>query len=164
MSGANFASKTRRQRLLAEAIRGTPVTSQDELVGRLARRGLSVTQATVSRDLNELGAFKVRRRNEVCYALPGDAEEPEIREKRLRRLISDWVESVETAANMVVIKTPPGSAHVVGSAIDHAGWPEIAGTIAGDDTLLVVIRDGHKPKKVAARISQTGESMNGRQP
>lgn len=158
MNATNPISKARRLRLVAQTIREGAVSNQDDLVGRLGQRGLAVTQATVSRDLQELGAFKIRRREGLCYALPGDGDEPEIRETRLRRVISDWVESVEVAGNTVVIKTPPGSAHVIGSALDHAGWPEIAGTVAGDDTLLVVIRDGHKAKKLASRISQPGET------
>jgi transcriptional regulator of arginine metabolism len=161
MTALATASKTRRQRMVADAIRQAPVSSQEDLVERLARIGLAVTQATVSRDLNELGAFKVRRGEGIFYALPENAEGPDIKDKRLRRLISDWVESVEAAGNMVVIKTPPGCAHLVGSALDHTSWTEVSGTVAGDDVLLVVVRDGHKAKKVASRIVQMSASADG---
>ena len=135
-------SKPRRRRIVADLIRSGTMVSQEELVERLAAGGLKITQATVSRDLAELGAVKVRRGGAVAYALPGDLGAAELSEARLRRLFADWVESLEVAGTLVVIKTPPGSADVVGAALDGAGRPEIAGCIAGDDTVMVAVRDG----------------------
>ncbi len=145
-------SKARRQHLIGELIRSGPVVNQEDLVERLADQGLAVTQATVSRDLAELGAVKVRRRDVLSYALPGALDAPEIAESRLRRLLTEWVVSVEAAGNLVVIKTPPASAHVVASALDHAGWAQIAGTIAGDDTLMLIVRDGHTAAGLGDRV------------
>ena len=152
MSEELTVSKARRQRLIGELIRSAPVVSQEDLVERLAEQGLAVTQATVSRDLAELGAVKVRRRDVLSYALPGDFDAPEIAETRLRRLLTEWVVGAEAAGNLVVVKTPPATAHVIASALDHAGWPEVAGTIAGDDTLMLIARNGHAAEDLAAKI------------
>ena len=146
-------AKPQRQRRVADLIRREPVLSQEDLVERLAAEGLRVTQATVSRDLAELGAVKVRRDGALCYALPGEGDPATLPEGRVRRLLSEWVERVEPAGPMVVLRTPPGSAHLVASALDHAGWAEIAGTVAGDDTILIVVRDGHTSAGLAAKLS-----------
>jgi transcriptional regulator of arginine metabolism len=146
-------ARPQRLRRVAELIRREPVVSQEDLAGRLAAAGLRVTQATVSRDLAELGAVKVRRDGVLCYALPGDTEAATLPEARVRRLLSEWIERVEAAGPMVVLRTPPGSAHLVASALDHAGWPEIAGTVAGDDTIVIVVRDGHGPASLADKVS-----------
>jgi transcriptional regulator of arginine metabolism len=130
--------KERRQRALAELIRSHALSSQEELGERLTRLGYAVTQATVSRDLEQIGAVKVRRGGQLSYALPEqvrDAPAP-----RLAAVLRDWVRSVDTAGNLVVIKTPPGSAHLVGVALDGADIPEIVGTICGDDTIFVACR------------------------
>ena len=147
------AAKTRRQRKVADLLRTGEVSSQEDLVDRLASEGLSVTQATVSRDLAELGAVRVRRDGRPGYALPEDVEPTQIGEARLTRLLREWLVSAEAAGGMVVLRTPPGSAHVLGSALDHAGWAEIAGTIAGDDTLLLVVRDGFAAGELADKLS-----------
>ena len=154
-------SKARRQGLIGELIRTSPVVSQEDLVERLAEQGLAVTQATVSRDLAELGAVKVRRRDVLSYALPSELDAREIADSRLRRLLTEWVVNVEAAGQMVVVKTPPASAHVVASALDHAGWPQVAGTIAGDDTLMLVLRNGHTAEELAARILAVTGSERG---
>lgn len=135
-------SKPRRQRMLADLIRSRATASQEDLVERLAAGGLKVTQATVSRDLADLRAVKVRRGGAMTYALPGDVDTVEPPETRLRKVFADWVESLEAAGALIVIRTRPGSAHVVGAALDKAARPNIAGCIAGDDTVMVVVRDG----------------------
>jgi transcriptional regulator of arginine metabolism len=145
-------AKARRQRLIADVIRREAVQSQEELVERLAASGVNVAQATISRDLDELGAVKVKRSGVQCYAMPGEAISAELSEARLRRVFSDWVETAESSGSLIVLRTPPGSAHVVGNALDHAGWGEVAGTVAGDDTLLVVIRDGCAVSEMLARM------------
>lgn len=151
-AGAPPISRLRRRRLIADLIRTEPVVSQDDLVERLAATGLRVNQATVSRDLTELGAVKVRRGGVLCYALQGDTGAVEVREDRLRKVLADWLESAEAAGNLIVLRTPPGSAHVIANALDGASWPETAGTIAGDDTLMLVVRDGYAVAEVLDRI------------
>lgn len=142
--------KEQRRRAIAELIRGELLASQEEVAERLAARGYAVTQATVSRDLEQIGAAKVRRDGRLAYALPeGIASSPG---PRLQRVLADWVRSVEAAGNLVVVKTPPGSAHLVGVALDQADWPEVAGTICGDDTIFVAVGEAAKARLVAARI------------
>jgi transcriptional regulator of arginine metabolism len=135
-------SRSRRQKLVAEMIRAGTVASQEELTARLAEHGLAVTQATVSRDLDQLGAIKVKRDGILSYALPDQLGESDWAAAKLQRILGEWVQSVEAAGNLIVLKTPPGSAHLVALAIDQAKLPEIAGTISGDDTLFLAVRDG----------------------
>jgi transcriptional regulator of arginine metabolism len=145
-------AKARRQRLIADLIKSDTVQSQEELVERLASSGVHVAQATISRDLDELGAVKVKRAGVQCYAMPGEAISAELSQQRLKRVFSDWVETAEASGCLIVLRTPPGSAHVVGNALDHAGWKEIAGTVAGDDTLLVVVRADFQAADILARM------------
>lgn len=100
-----------------------------------------MTQATVSRDLEQLGAIKARRDGRVAYALPDDLPGATTSERRHRALFSEWVRSAEAVGQLVVVRTPPGSAHLVGVAIDEARRPEIAGTICGDDTIFIAVRE-----------------------
>ncbi|HEV2594731.1 MAG TPA: arginine repressor [Sphingomicrobium sp.] len=134
--------KERRQRALAELIRSSTFASQEELADRLAAGGFEVTQATISRDLEQIGAVKVRRKGQLSYAL-ADEVRGHVRggpDPRLAAVFRDWVRSVEPAANLVIIKTPPGSAHLVGVVLDQSEMPEIAGTICGDDTIFIACR------------------------
>ena len=110
--------KERRQRAIADLIRANALSSQEELAERLGALGFAVTQATISRDLEQIGAVKVRRDGQLSYALP--ETRPQRRAcPRLAAVFRDWVRSVEPAGNLVVIKTPPGSAHLVGVALDQ---------------------------------------------
>jgi transcriptional regulator of arginine metabolism len=147
-------SKTQRQHRIAKLLEEQAVASQPELVRLLAAEGMRATQATVSRDLEDLGAVKVRvRGGETVYAIPELARERVAPEDHLRRVLGDWVVEVASSANLAVLRTPPGSAHVVGSALDRAGLPEIIGTVAGDDTVLVVASENAGGAKVAKRLS-----------
>lgn len=145
--------KTQRQHRVAKLLETNSVTSQTQLVELLEADGVRATQATVSRDLDELGAVKVRvPGGESVYAIP---ELPHTRvapEDHLRRMLSDWVADIGSSGNLVVLRTPPGSAHVVGSALDRSGLPEILGTVAGDDTVLVVVADGTDGASFAATL------------
>ncbi len=115
------------------------MTSQQRLVELLLQAGVEATQATVSRDLEEIGAVKVRAAGgESVYAVPDLPKDRVAPEEHLRRVLGDWVVEVTYSANLVVVRTPPGSAHVVASALDRAGLAEILGTVAGDDTIIVV--------------------------
>ena len=141
-------ARQKRQKAIAELIRGEPLGSQEEVTARLASLGFAVTQATVSRDLDQLGAIKVKRGGILSYALPEQLGDSDWAASRLARIFAEWVHSVEAAGNLLVLRTPPGSAHLVGLALDQARLPEVAGTICGDDTLFVALRDGVNPAAV----------------
>ena len=129
-------SLTERRRLaLAQLIRSHALTSQSEVADRLCELGFAATQATVSRDLEQIGAVKVRRAGQPAYALPDQLRE--VPAARLDRIFRDHVVTIATAGNLVVIRTQPGSAHVVGVALDQSQLPDIVGTICGDDTIFV---------------------------
>lgn len=146
-------SKTQRQHKVAYLLEKEEVQSQAELVQLLAEQGVEATQVTVSRDLEELGALKVRRPGGLLvYALPGDAQMPPSRESQLRRVLSEWVADIASSSNLVVVRTPPGCAHVVASALDRAGLSGVAGTLAGDDTVLVVAAEGVPGATVARAL------------
>jgi transcriptional regulator of arginine metabolism len=137
-----------------------PVRSQEELADLLAQRGVKVTQATLSRDLEELGAVRLRGQEGVLvYALPGEpgpgglaglgavlaggpfapsAADPAA---RLARIAAELLISAEASANLVVLRTPAGAAQLLASAVDHADWPSVLGTVGGDDTVVVIARD-----------------------
>ncbi len=152
-------AKPQRQHRVARILAERPVTSQAQVVELLAAEGVVATQATVSRDLEELGAVKVRSASgESVYAIPEDAaSRPGGRpasDEHLRRVAGEWVVEVAHSGNIVVLRTPPGSAHVVGSAIDRAGVPGVLGTVAGDDTVLVVASERQGGRSVARRLSR----------
>lgn len=138
--GETIRGKGQRQRAIAELIRSQLIGSQDELAEQLARLGYKAAQATVSRDLEELGAVKVRGSGGVGYAMPGAIRSQPLQRSRLEAIFGEWVLSIETAANLLVIKTQPGSAHLVAAAIDQAELPAVVGTVSGDDTLFVAAR------------------------
>jgi len=146
-------AKTQRQHRIARLLEDHAVSSQSHLVELLAADGVIATQATVSRDLEELGAIKVRMPGgNTVYAVP-EFESRMESEDHLKRVFGDWVVQVSHSANLVVVRTPPGSAHVVASAIDRAGLSDIVGTVAGDDTILVVAAEQVGGAKVAEQLS-----------
>lgn len=142
--------KDRRQRAIADLIRHNMLSSQEELAERLGDLGYAVTQATISRDLETLGAVKLRRDGQLRYALPDGAKAAV--PPGMAAVLSDWVRSIDTAANLVVLKTPPGSAHLVGVVLDQSGWEEIVGTICGDDTIFAACRSGEQAELLAAKL------------
>ena len=148
----NADLRSRRQKAIAEMIRSGALCSQDEVTSRLAELGYAVTQATVSRDLDQLGAVKVKRGGVLAYALPDQISGSDWAAARLEHILSEWVQSVEAAGNLIVIKTPPGSAHLVALALDQSALPEIAGTVSGDDTLFLAVRDGVTVDTIANRF------------
>ncbi len=146
-------SKTQRQHRIARLLQDQPVSSQAQVVDLLASEGVEATQATVSRDLDELGAVKVRiGGGELVYAVPEYEDRVEPGE-HLKRVFGEWVVEVTHSANVVVVRTPPGSAHVVASALDRAGLADVIGTVAGDDTILVVAAEELGGAKLAGRLS-----------
>ena len=146
--------KTQRQHLVSRIIESTPVANQQALVDLLASEGVVATQATVSRDLEDLGAIKVRMPGgDSAYAIPALPKEQRAPEDHLRRVFGDWVVEVSCSDNLVVVRTPPGSAHVVASALDRSGLESVLGTVAGDDTILIVVAADVGGAAIAARLS-----------
>jgi transcriptional regulator of arginine metabolism len=146
-------NKPQRQHLVAKLIEQNVIHNQVQLVELLAVEGVVATQATVSRDLDDLGAIKIRvQGGESAYALPELPSEQFVPEDHLRRVLGDWVVEVGASGNVVVLRTPPGSAHVVGSALDRVGLVEILGTVAGDDTVLVIVTESSSATEVADRL------------
>ena len=146
-------SKSQRQYLLAKILQEQAVSSQVKLVELLKSEGVDVTQATLSRDLEELGAVKVRVPvGDSVYAIPDNPTERVLPVDYLRRVLGEWLVEVSVSNNIVVLKTPPGSAHVVASAVDRAGLSEIIGTVAGDDTVLLVAASDTTGEKVSEKL------------
>jgi transcriptional regulator of arginine metabolism len=148
---AQPVSKNARHARITSLIRDRGVRSQSELGDLLAAEGLSTTQATLSRDLEELGAVKVRGTDgsAAVYLIPEDGHAPlrlaEQAPERLKRLLRELLTGADASGNLVVLRTPPGAAQFLASAFDRSGLPEIVGTIAGDDTILVVAREAEPP-------------------
>jgi transcriptional regulator of arginine metabolism len=147
--------KPQRQHRILRILEAQAVSSQVQLAQLLEAEGIVATQATVSRDLEELGAVKVRiPGGTMAYAIPDFTRgERTSSDDHLKRLMSEFVLEVAHSANIVVLRTPPGSAHVVGSAIDRAGLADILGTVAGDDTLFLVVKDSVGGASVAADLA-----------
>jgi transcriptional regulator of arginine metabolism len=132
-------SKVQRQQTIARLIEQNQVTNQPQLVDLLAGEGITATQATVSRDLEDLGAVKVRvPGGATVYAVPEFAPERVAPLDHLRRVMGEWVAEVTNSGNLVVVRTPPGCAHVVASALDRSNLEGLLGTVAGDDTMLCI--------------------------
>jgi transcriptional regulator of arginine metabolism len=146
-------SKHRRQHRISQILANEVVTSQEQLVRLLADDGVESTQATVSRDLDDLGAVKVRvSGGESVYAIPEHPADRVVPVDQLRRVMGEWVVEVESSGNLVVLRTPPGSAHVVASALDRTGIEGSIGTVAGDDTLMVVAAEGTTGENLAVTL------------
>jgi transcriptional regulator of arginine metabolism len=138
--------KNQRQYRVANLLEQHSVTSQAQLIELLADEGCVVNQATISRDLEELGAVKVRvPGGESVYAIAEFPSQRSVTADHLRRVLGEWVVEVARSGDLLVMRTPPGSAHVVGSAVDRSDMIDILGTVAGDDTILVVAVEGAGP-------------------
>jgi transcriptional regulator of arginine metabolism len=156
-------TRSARQARIAELIDAAPVTSQTQLAALLAESGIEVTQATLSRDLEELGAVKLRGSDgaPASYVLPPEnaplrpARSPA--PPRLARLLGDLLTAAEGSANLAVLRTPPGAAQFLASALDKVALPDVLGTIAGDDTVLVVSREPDGGPALADRLRVLAE-------
>jgi transcriptional regulator of arginine metabolism len=148
-------SKPQRQYRIAEYLQHEVVGSQAQLVDLLAADGIEATQATVSRDLDELGAVKSRLPGgDVAYVVPAQPHDQVAPAEHLRRVCREWIAGIDSSANIVVVRTPPGSAHMVGSAIDRAGWQDVIGTVAGDDTVMVIAAEGVAGFEIADELRE----------
>ena len=133
-----------RRTQILDLLRADPAVTQEDLRRKLARRGIQVTQATVSRDLDELGLVKTR----AGYRVPGAAESRTSVQPPLQVVLKEFLRQVSQASNLVVLKTYPGNAHSVAAVLDGQEWPEVVGTVAGDDTVFVAT----PAPRVAAQI------------
>ncbi len=141
-------SKLSRQNAIRELLGAASISSQDELRRSLLHHGFRVTQATLSRDIHELGLIKTSD----GYTLPGNGSEPPL--PPLVRLVREFVREVRRAQNQVILKTSPGSAQPVAAALDSANWKELVGTVAGDDTILIISPDKKHADTLADRVTE----------
>ncbi len=143
-------NKTFRQRAILDALKHGPIASQDDLQRVLRKRGFRVGQATLSRDIRDLNLSKTSH----GYALPHGDGGTGIALPPVSRLVREFVLDVRSAQNLLVIRTIVGSAQPVAAALDEADWTEVVGTLAGDDTILIVCPDKEEAKKLASRIEE----------
>ena len=146
--------KQARQRAIRDLVAQRPIRTQQELAAALRERGFRTTQATISRDVAELGLIKAGREGTHAYALPPRLVEAESSgEDRLRKLFVDLPIEVREAGLLLILKTLPGSAHAIAAALDRARWPEVAGSVAGDDTVFVACADRSALQRVKRRLA-----------
>ncbi|SDX58592.1 transcriptional regulator, ArgR family [Modestobacter sp. DSM 44400] len=155
-------TRSARHARITELITVVPITSQTQLARLLAESGVEVTQATLSRDLEELGAVKLRGSDgaPASYVLPPEnapLRPAQSSPARLTRMLADLLTSAEGSANLAVLRTPPGAAQFLASALDKVGLPDVLGTIAGDDTLMVVSRQPDGGPALADRLRALAE-------
>jgi transcriptional regulator of arginine metabolism len=147
--------KQARQRAIRDLVEQRSIRTQQELAAALRERGFRATQATISRDVRELGLTKGSRGSSRVYVLPPRLAEAEVSgEDRLRRLLADLPLQVREAGLLLVVRTLPGSAHAIAAALDRARWPEVEGSIAGDDTVFVAVGDRGALRRVKARLTE----------
>jgi transcriptional regulator of arginine metabolism len=153
--------KERRQRAILTLVATRPIHSQEELAEMLEAQGFETTQATISRDIKDLGLAKLSIKNgngnghQFKYVLPT----PQLSfASRLHRAVTELVTNIASSVNLIVLRTPPGSAMLVATAIDEAQWPEIIGSIAGDDTIMVIVRDPKETPIIVQRFKDMRES------
>ncbi|HVA87966.1 MAG TPA: arginine repressor [Candidatus Saccharimonadales bacterium] len=145
--------KQLRQRAIRDLLEQRLVRTQQELAVALRERGFRTTQATISRDVAELGLIKLTRQGIQAYALPPRLIEAETSgEDRLRKLLRDLPVEIHESGLLLVLRTLPGSAHAIAAALDRARWPEVAGSVAGDDTLFVAFPDRGALQRIRRRL------------
>lgn len=146
-------TKIARQQKIKEIIARIRVTSQQQLLQELSRSGLNITQATLSRDLDEIGIVKELIDGEVGYQLPDTTTNPEI-----KNIAAGLITGIDHSANIVVVRTPPGGAQFFASSVDKSQIEEIIGTIAGDDTVLIVTKSPNGSAAVADQLLKLASS------
>lgn len=153
--------KLERQRIIRELIKDNKIANQEELSNLLEQRGLNVAQATLSRDIRELRITKLHDGSGYSYSLP----QPGMLRTMLREsssMSSDSIDSLEFSGSMAVMKTRPGHAGMIASVIDEAHLPEVMGTLAGDDTILLVLREGFSHNEVSQSLSGIFKGIDGK--
>ena len=158
-TGTGTTTRAARQARIVELVSRMPIRSQSELLGLLEAEGIETTQATLSRDLDELGAVKLRGADGgiPAYVIPDDGSPVRGVEGgtgRLSRLLAELLVSSDASGNLAVLRTPPGGAHYLASALDRAALHVVVGTIAGDDTLMVVAREPLTGAQLVARLRE----------
>jgi transcriptional regulator of arginine metabolism len=140
--------KLYRRTQILDLLKREPVATQAELCEKLARRGIQVTQATISRDIEELGLIKTRK----GYRMPGSSGPLNLPQPALPVILKEFLWEVRKAANLVVIKTHPGNAHSVAAALDAEQWSEVVGTVAGDDTIFIATGGAQEASRIRKKI------------
>ena len=162
MNEYSSRSSRQRQETILHLVRSVSVRSQGELQSLLRKRGIAVAQPTLSRDLHELGLAKTARGyvapDDTARPLPGPGPQP----RRLARALRSYAVSVQAAASLVVVKTPPAGGQPVARALDEAGLPDVAGTIAGDDTVFVATPSERAARALARRLAASLQSSSAR--
>lgn len=149
-----MSTKVQRQQLIVKIVGTQSITSQPMLRELLRKKGIKATQATVSRDLEDLGAVKVRTAmGETTYAIPEFEPNRLSPPDQLKRVLAEWVADVQFNEPVVVVRTPPGCAHVVASALDRSRLRGLLGTVAGDDTMICVANSNYSAKRLAKDIA-----------
>lgn len=154
--GAGNGSAASRRRLVRHLVTSNTIRSQRQLASLLEAAGHRVAQATISRDLEAIGAVKVRTSSGHHYRITADAVPTSAGDRELRRVVDEFVDGFATSGNLLVVRTRPGAAHIVGSAMDRAPLHGMLGTVAGDDTLLVVASEETGPDGLIAQLTARG--------
>ncbi len=149
--------KQLRQRSIRDLVERRAIRTQQELASALRELGFRATQATISRDIAELQLEKVQRDGVAVYAPPVRPADDPSGEERLRRLFRDLPVEIREAGQLVVLVTLPGSAHAIAAALDRARWPEVVGSIAGDDTVFVACPDRATLRRLRLRLGRLAE-------
>lgn len=140
--------KLYRRNQILDLLKSDPVGTQADLCEKLARRGIQVTQATISRDIEELGLVKTRE----GYRMPGSPGPVKLPQPALPVILKEFLWEVRKAANLVVIRTRPGNAHSVAAALDAEQWSEVVGTVAGDDTVFIATDGPKEAERIRRKI------------
>lgn len=149
--------KTKRQQAILSLVTRERLGSQDQIRSRLAELGLDATQSTISRDIEELGLARVHDHDGTRYVIPGEPQPGGVPKRLLKHLLDEFAVSFTRASSGVVIRTPPGAAAALAEGIDRAGLPGLAGTIAGDNTILLVGAEGVAPQELERTLTRIME-------
>jgi transcriptional regulator of arginine metabolism len=154
---SNGATKAKRQQAVLSLVSRERLGSQEEIRGRLAGMGIAATQSTISRDIEELGLARVHDHDGMRYVVPGAGAAPPPL-AMLRRLLDEFALSIVRADQGLVVRTPPGAAAALAEGIDRVGLPDVAGTIAGDNTILILGREGVKAPQLERSLNEIMEA------
>jgi len=157
VSRGNGALKTKRQQAILSLVSRERLSTQQEIGARLRAMGLEATQSTISRDVEELGLARVHDHEGVRYVVPGEGDSPAPL-RMLRHLLDEFALSLTPSGSLLVIRTPSGAAPALGEGLDRAGLSDVAGTVAGDNTILVVAREGVRGKDLERQLKKIMEA------